>query len=92
MCYFSLIPSFNKWPTKRANHIKEELKAMRPSIPFPFILCTEVLISFLNKLEAKRRIVGLRIARTSRMILPILFADDSLFRLLERTAKRSDHT
>ena len=65
---------------------------MRPSIPFPFILCTEVLISFLNKLEAKRRIVGLRIARTSRMILPILFADDSLFRLLERTAKRSDHT
>ncbi|CAA7032485.1 unnamed protein product [Microthlaspi erraticum] len=50
-----------------------------PLSPYIFILCTEVLISNLQKAANLKVLTGLKIARASPPVSHLLFADDSLF-------------
>ena len=69
---------FNGQP--RGNIVpKRELRQGDPLSPFIYILCTEVIISFLNYAESKGKITGMRVSRASPPISHMLFAEDSLF-------------
>ncbi|KAL1191046.1 putative ribonuclease H protein [Cardamine amara subsp. amara] len=50
-----------------------------PLSPYLFILCTEVLIANIKKVEKDKKITGISIARACPPISHLLFADDSLF-------------
>ncbi|XP_019091159.1 PREDICTED: uncharacterized protein LOC109128743 [Camelina sativa] len=50
-----------------------------PLSPYLFILCTEVLIANIQKAEAVKRIMGIKVANKCPPITHLLFADDGLF-------------
>ena len=58
--------------------------------PYSFILCTEALIVNIKKVERRKELTGMRVARACPSISHLLSADDSLFffvKLKEKSVK-----